>query len=412
MLPKIGVVGTPDQVTILVPILQVLEYQVTALWCKDPDERSKLAKKFGIPFVASDFKDLLLHSDVDLVYVSTEPGRQAEVAVKALTSGKHCICQKPPSISRSEAQKMVRLSQYYNKLHSLLESHLRFLPAVTKLKELLSQNYCGQLLVMEAHVVMGSLIFDEPYSWKCETSMGGGVLNRVGAHIIDLISFVSDQHACKAHASLNTFRPTTNSIHGYRTITSDDFCCFQLKCTSGLAATVTLNSHAPGQFNFQFSVSGTHGRLVVQGLDLLGSRDGGKEEVLLRQEGPDLDKYGIKDSMQYPKDFLNHLVLGYQEMFEAMKRNFWGSQCSMKSNMPSKRVQQQNISISLPSATFEDGVYIRTVLDALHCSSVEEKWVDIPEMDSPEPSNPFWTSSSRQLEAEKSSPRIQRSIYV
>lgn len=388
MLPRVGIVGSPEQITLLVPILQSFNFPVKALWCKNHDKRRRLATKFSVPFLAGDFKELLLHSEVELVYVATAPGSQAEIAVKALTSGKHCICQKPPTISQEEAQKMVTLSRYYSRLQSLLESHLRFLPAVCRLKTMLKDGYCGDLLVIEARVEMGSLVQDEAYSWKCESSMGGGVLNRVGADIIDLISFVSGQRACKGHASLSTFRPTTRTIHGYRVITSDDFCCFQLKCGGqGLAAIATLNSHAPGHFNFHFSVTGTSGRLRVQGLDLLGCKEGGKEEVLLKQEMTDLKKFGIKENTKFPADLLQHLVLGYQEMFGSLVKVF----------------EEKPLS-AFQSATFEDGVYIRTVLDALHASHKGGGWVDIPAVSTPSPgmekgANPFWTTSSSQLAA-------------
>lgn len=378
-LPRVGIVGPPDQVSVLIPILRSFKFKVTALWCKDKEKRSQLARKFGVPFFGGDFQKLLLHSEVDLVYVATFPAMQAEVAVKALTSGKHCICQKPPTISQSEAQKMVQLSRYYSKLHCLLESHLRFLPAVRKLKTLLSSGYCGELLVMEVHVVMGSLICDEMYSWKCDSSMGGGVLNMLGADIIDLISFLSEQHACKGHAALSTFRPTTRTIHSYRVVTSDDFCCFQLKYSQGLSAVVTLNSHAPRHFDFHFAVTGTQGRLVVQGLDLLGCREGHKEEVLLKQQELDLQKFGLKTNCNYPMPYLQYLVLGYQEMFETLAKFFQGSYSTSV----------------LPWATFEDGYYVRTVLDALHSSNKEGKWVDIPKLRRVENSNPFWTSTQQ-----------------
>jgi len=369
---------------------------VTALWCKNHEQRNFLASKYGIPFLAKDFQDILLNSEVDLVYVATAPGQQAEVAVKALTSGKHCICQKPPTINQSEAQKMVRLSRYYNKLHSLLESHLRFLPAIRRMKMLLKDGYCGQLLLMEAHIVMGSLIHEEMYSWKCEASMGGGVLNMLGADIIDLISFLSGQHACKGHASLSTFRPTTRTIHGYRLITSDDFCCFQLKYSQGLSATITLNSHAPGHFKFHFAVTGTLGRLVVQGLDLIGCQEGKKEEVVLKQEEVDLQALGLASTSKYPGDLLQQLVIGYKGMFEMLAELFQDAQQTP----------------GVTSATFEDGVYIRTVLDALHVSNKNGRWVDIPTLNRSESSNPFWTSSTQPSDSKKSSSKPHEPIYV
>ena len=408
MPPRVGLVGTPEQIILIVPALQALNFQVTALWCKKSGTCHMLASKFGIPYSAQNFKDLLFRVDVDLVYVATEPASQAEVAVKALTSGKHCICQKPPTICQAEAQKMVGLSQYYSRLLSLLESHLRFLPAVQKLKKLLSNGYCGKLLVMEGHVRMGSLLQEEDYSWKCEPSMGGGALNMVGAHLIDLVTFLSGQHALKAHATLSTFSPNTGSIHGFRTITSDDFCCFHLRCTAGLYATVTLNTHAAGQFDFQFSVTGTHGHLAIQGLDLLGSQEGRKMEVLHKQEELDLQKFGINDCPKFPRLYLLHLVLGYQGMFEALRQAFEHPQYTETSGPATYKAPPD-------SATFEDGLYLRTVLDTLHTSNAVGRWVDVPKATIVDPSNPFWTTTSALQQTAPNtdkSPKIPRPVYV
>jgi len=409
MLPRVGLVGTKEQVSLLVPILRGLNFKITALYCKCGDVRDTLASKFHIPYAAKDFKDLLFRVDVDLVYVAAEPARQAEVAVKALTSGKHCICQKPPTLCQAEAQKMVGLSQYYNRLLSVLESHLRFLPAVQELRKQLQQNYCGPLLAMEAHVKMDSLIKDEPYSWKCESSMGGGALNMVGAHIIDLMTFLSGQHALKGHAALNTFRPNTSSIHGYRTITSDDFCCFHLHYDGGMFSTVTINTHTTGLFDFQFSVTGTRGYLALQGLDLVGSQAGKEQQVLYKQAELDLGRYGMKECSKCPKTQLLQLVLGHQEMLEALKESF---------EHPLKQGDGRNTGIVAPkdAATFEDGLYVRRVLDVLHLSHVQGTWVEVPKARYVDPSNPFWTSTSGpQLQSSttnRSSPKAQRAVYV
>ncbi len=411
MLPRVGLVGTQEQVGLLAPVLISLNFKITALYCKSGEFRDSLATKYNIPYAAKDFKDLLFRVDVDLVYVATEPGRQAEVAVKALTSGKHCICQKPPTLSQAEARKMVGLSQYYNKLLSMVDSHLRFLPAVQKLKKLLNEGYCGELLAMEAHIKMSSLIQDEPYSWKCESSMGGGALNIIGAHLIDLVTFLSGQHAVKAHATLNTFTPTTSTIRGYRTVTSDDFCGFHLRYDGGLFSTVTINTHGTGQYDFLFSVTGTQGTLSIHGLDLVGSQTGkNQEEVFHKQVEPNLEQYGMKVCTKYPKTQLSQLVLGYCEMLEALKKYF--KHCSHLGSGSSTL----SCEAPLNAATFEDGLYTRTVLDTLHTSHSSGRWLDVPKATDVDPSNPFWTSSSTsQLQhsmTSRSSPKATRPVYV
>ena len=400
MLPRIGIVGVPDQVSLLAPILQSLAFPVTAVWCKNTEICQKLAKKFHISFAASHFQELLMHSEVDLVYVATEPGMHAEIAVKAITSGKHCICQKPPSICQSEAEKMLSLSRYYSQLVTILESHMRFLPAVAKMKELVSFGYCGRLLVIEARILMGSLIQNEPYSWKCDPSMGGGALNTLGSHIIDLVSFVSNQQAKKVHGYLKTFQPHTEKIHGYRTSSSDDFCCFQMHCTGDLSATVTLNTHAPGKYTFEFSVTGTEGRLVVKGMDLFGQKNTEKEEKLILQQR----KVEIKGSdFKFPLEFYQPIVLGCTGMFQALKHVFEQSHAQLS---PRQR------KVLNSAATFEDGIYIRTVLDAIYKSHSSGRWVDIPKTTLVESTNPFWTSSATRIDTEKPSPKSNRPVFV
>lgn len=414
MCSKIGIVGIPDQISLLVPVLNSLHFQITALWCKNLETCRKLAEKFNISFAATNFKEVLLHSDVDVVYVATEPGMHAEVAVKALTSGKHCICQKPPSSRQSEAQKMVSLSRYYNQLMSLLDSYMRFLPAVTKMRDFVVSDYCGKLHVVEARVTMGSLIQQESYSWKCDPSMGGGVVNMLGSHLIDLVTFVSKQQAKRVHGTLNTFRPHTENIQGYRTITGDDFCCFQMQCTEGLSATITLNTHAPGQFLFEFSVTGSDGRLVMRGLDLFGNRNGEEEKLLFKQDTEDckMEEFGV--DTKFPATYYHQIVVGNKVMFRML-------QSALESRTPlhpaptkfaiggGKGKGSSQSQVVIPSATFEDGLYIRTVLDAIHVSSSSGQWVDIPKDNLVEMNNanPFWTSSTAEP-----SPKTHRPVFV
>ena len=417
MCSKIGVIGTPDQISLLVPVLQSLQFQITALWCKNQETCRKLAEKYHISFAAGNFKEVLLRPDVDLVYVATEPGMHAEVAVKALTSGKHCICQKPPSSRQSEAQKMVSLSRYYSQLMSLLDSYMRFLPAVSKMCDLITSSYCGKLHVIEARVTMGSLIRQESYSWKCDPSMGGGVVNILGSHLIDLVSFISKQQAKRVHGTLNTFCPHTDNIQGYRTITSDDFCCFQMECTEGLSATVTLNTHAPGHFLFEFTVTGSDGRLVLKGVDLFGNRGDEEEQLLYKEDVTDfkMEEFFGED-MKLPAAYYCQIVVGNRAMFkrlhsalESRKSQLHPAPAKFSKGDKGERSLQSptNVQVALPSATFEDGLYIRTVLDAIHVSNSTGKWVDIPKASLVEMSNPFWTSSTAEP-----SPKTHRPVYV
>lgn len=392
MLPKVGLVGTPEQVALLVSALRSQGFQVQAIWCKYHDVASQLAEQLSIPHCPQNFQDLLFLHDVDLVYVATEPGLQAEVAVKALTSGKHCVCQKPPSISRDKAEKMFLLSQYYSQLRSVLECHVRYLPAFVKMKHLLDNGYIGGIQAIDVRVLMGSLLRDEGYSWKCDPSVGGGVLNQMGAHVLDAISYLNDNSTVKTvHCWRKIFRPTTRLIHGYRVIDSDDYCSMQLEYSNRVCATVLINSHCEGKYDFECLVTGSKGQLSVKGLDLYSHRGGSLQgKIILKQDTSDIEE-PCGPSAKLPLALYQSLVLGYRGMLAALRDMFLKNQSVKESRL----------------MTFNDALHLRQVLDCAFESSRARKWVDIPGAVSNtlERVNPFWTSSTLQKDAEKHSPK-------
>ena len=54
------------------------------------------------------------------------------------------------------------------------------------------------------------------------------MLNLFGAHVIDLLSWLTGQRAVRAHGVVRTFRRRTDKINGIRQISADDCCSFQV----------------------------------------------------------------------------------------------------------------------------------------------------------------------------------------
>ncbi|KAI5694517.1 hypothetical protein M8J75_000315 [Diaphorina citri] len=187
--------------------------------------------------------------DVDLIFIMCSPNLHAQIAVKALGIGKHVVCDKPAGLCQQEALKMVRASQYYPALISILNHSLRFLPAFIHMKKSLQECYIGsELHVIDVRVHMGSLIHNQ-YDWLCDNTMGGGVITLVGSHVIDLITYLTGEKATRVHSVVRTFNRNTAQISGIRNITSPDFCVFQMELGNGAMVNVTLNTHLASMFS-------------------------------------------------------------------------------------------------------------------------------------------------------------------
>ena len=402
MAPRVGIVATGERLSHLIPLLHSLHIPVSAVWSRNHDECRRLATKHGVPLATRHFQELLVHPDVDVVYVATDPVLRAEVSVKAITSGKHCVSLSPMSVSFCDGEKMLGVSHYYPQLLSLVQCHLRHLPATLKLREMVEAGFCGRLLVVEAKVTMGSLIRDEAYSWKCDPSVGGGALNTIGSHLVDLLTFTTRSRVRRVQGSLKTFRSRTPTIHGFRRVTSDDYTSFQAELDNQVVATVTINTHAQDCYEFEFSVTGTSGRLVLRGMDLYGVKTDsgpGREILIHKQDKLDVPQ-DVLDSKHCP-DFYQPYLVGCRELFGALKEDF--EQANHR-HTP-RRDSLQRV---LVSANFEDGLYVRNVLDAISKSSGCGLWVEVEKVTVEETSTPFWTSSDARFNEGVSPTKKQR----
>ena len=188
--PKVAVIGTGWGCRVQVPILQALGYDIVALWARTQKKADSFCDKLKIAKAYSNIDQIILLQDVDLIFVTTSPHLHAEISVKALSAGKHVVCSSPPSLSAKGAAKMVSAASYYPSILAAMDFNLRFMPNMQKLRTLIEDGYCGKLNVFDVRICMGTLI-DKEYNWWCDSSLGGGVLSTIGAHIIDLLHFLS-----------------------------------------------------------------------------------------------------------------------------------------------------------------------------------------------------------------------------
>uniref|UniRef100_A0A8D8VEW2 Glucose-fructose oxidoreductase domain-containing protein 1 n=1 Tax=Cacopsylla melanoneura TaxID=428564 RepID=A0A8D8VEW2_9HEMI len=187
MLPGIGLFGTGNLVSVIVPFLREKGFKIEAIWSRTLSEAERVSKELNIPFFTNKIDDVLLRKDVDLIFIMCSPNLHAQIAVKALGIGKHVVCDKPAGLCQQEALKMVRASQYYPALISILNHSLRFLPAFIHMKKCLQDLYVGpKIHVIDVRVHMGSLIHTQ-YDWLCDNTMGGGVITLVGKYRGSLI---------------------------------------------------------------------------------------------------------------------------------------------------------------------------------------------------------------------------------
>jgi len=367
MLPGIGVFGTSASIKSFVAILNSCGFRVVALWGRVRSEAEKLANELNIPMSTDKVDEILLHKDVDVIVISCPPHMQSPIAVKALGIGKHVLCGTPAGPTQEESLRMVHAAGYYPKLVARMIYGLRFLPTINHMKKLIDDGYLGEIKICEIRVHFWNYPKDK-FDWTCDEIMGGGVLNSIGSNLIDIVTYLSSQKAISVQGMLKTYTKQTEKIKGIREITSDDFCSFQLELDYGACATVTINSHMPGQFYQEISIVGTKARLTAKGADLYGQKNDSRKEELIHFDPINFkeeERYGVSEKTRtvIPTPYLKGVI----RMMECVKEAF------------DKEEERQSYCQDMVenAATFEDSLYVQTVIDAIRLSNHRKEWVKV-----------------------------------
>jgi len=168
------------------PTIQLLRRnEVVSLYSRSKERVNELSKKFGIANAFTDY-DEFLNSDIDCVYVASANAHHYEQVIKAAKAGKHILCEKPLSITSSEAEEMVKACEE-NNVQLAVNYVYRFNPLVLKAKELIEKEYIGKLVTINLNF---NIDFTPGTNFRYDKKLsGGGAIRDLGTHMIDLLRF-------------------------------------------------------------------------------------------------------------------------------------------------------------------------------------------------------------------------------
>lgn len=238
-----GVAGTGGVSTLFAEAIAATEGgEVIAVASRDEVRGVRFADQWGIPH-SGDYEHLAHMEAPDVVYVATPPALHCEFALAALNAGKHVLCEKPLGASLLDAQTMATAAKD-NGVFLMEAMWCRFLPAYTRLRQLLAERYVGDIVSMEASFGIKQPNHARP-EWSAE--LGGGALLTGGMYPIQL-----------AHMILGA--PKSVSAFGAMGDV-DEASCALLRYKTGAVATVS--SAIIANLSNGARINGTDGTIVL-----------------------------------------------------------------------------------------------------------------------------------------------------
>ncbi|EXX85020.1 oxidoreductase [Paenibacillus darwinianus] len=159
------------------------EVQLAAICDLNEQRACQQAKRFGIPDVYTDYKEMFKRPDIDAVSICTWNNTHAEISIATLEAGKHVLCEKPLCTTVEEALRVENAVKSSGKL--LQVGFVRRYGTNTGiLKQFIDAGDLGEIYYAKASCLRR---IGNPGGWFSDVDRsGGGPLIDLGVHVIDI----------------------------------------------------------------------------------------------------------------------------------------------------------------------------------------------------------------------------------
>lgn len=181
----------------------------------DTDPGHPLAATYAVPLYASVEELLASGTPADVVVVATPNACHAQQALAILHSGRHVVIEKPMTLTRQDAEKIIYTALQVHK-HVFVVMQNRYSPPSAWLKSLVDNQVLGRVFFVQINCFWNR---DERYytagSWHRSKALDGGILFTQFSHFIDLLYWafgdignIKSRMASFNHGHLNDFEDT------------------------------------------------------------------------------------------------------------------------------------------------------------------------------------------------------------
>src|SRR5918995_2805824 len=257
-----------------------LDVRMAVLCGRNREAAAAAAVRLGWESVETDWKAVVERDDVQLVDICTPGSSHGEIATAALTAGKHVLCEKPLANTVAEARSMAEVARAARAsgVRSMVGFNYRRVPAVTFARQLIADGRIGEIRHVRAQYLQDWIVDPEfPLVWRLKADeAGSGALGDIGAHIVDLTQYVTGQRITGVNAALETFvreRPLPGASAGLSAsggsgekgeVTVDDAALFLGRLGGGAVATYEATRFATGRKNsIRVEVNGSAGSIAL-----------------------------------------------------------------------------------------------------------------------------------------------------
>ena len=291
-----------------------------------PERSAAAAAELGAERFFDRAEDLVVSDDVDVVHICTPNHLHEPLALSALESGKHVICEKPLALDSSGAERLTAAAKSAGTVATVPFVY-RYYATVREARAKVDTGEIGDIRLIHGGYLQDWLMTPEDANWRVQEEFGGAsrAFADIGSHWCDLVEFVTGHRITHVTAELLIAIPErsvrehqeafSRSAGGEKkSVSTEDAAVVMFRTDRGAIGSVVISQISGGRKNqLRFEIDGSQATLAFDQEEpetlWIGQQDG----VRLLPRAPELLS---KSALPYATLPGGH-PLGYHDCFDS-----------------------------------------------------------------------------------------------
>lgn len=195
---KVGIIGAGIQAKAahLPAFCSINNVEVVGIADINKKSAELVAKKFGVPFVYTDFHDMLNEPDIDLISICTPHHLHKQMAVESARAGKHILIEKPMATTIKDANDIIEAAKE-NGVKLCVVQNYRLFPSIKEAKRKIENGRLGEIITLHGHSHVFTSFGSRSASWIIRED-SAGIIEDAGSHLIDIILYLNNFEEIKS----------------------------------------------------------------------------------------------------------------------------------------------------------------------------------------------------------------------
>lgn len=169
--------------------------EAVAICDSNREKAEKLAAKFGIKEVYTDYKEMAQKASCDAIAIVTPDFLHADIAIACANAGKHLLIEKPLATTRDDVYRMMDAFDK-NRVRVMVDLHNRWNPAINATKQEIDAGTLGKPYSAYGRLNDVKWVATDMLSWAAKSS----ILWFLGSHSLDTLRWLMDSDVERVYA--------------------------------------------------------------------------------------------------------------------------------------------------------------------------------------------------------------------